>query len=189
MMKKSFSLLTITVLLLAVNPLLSAQEEFVAGKLFYVELCGPGVVMSANFDSRFKSNSRVGFGYRFGVGFGVNKFEDKLVEILEDGNFSSYHEGVTRPSYSFPIGLNYLFGKPRRISTFEVGGGVTLLSRKVSLYNWELDKPGHVIGYFSLMYRLAPANGGLSLRVGITPIIGTAGDLYPTGAVSLGYAF
>ena len=188
-MKKSISLLAVIALLMIVNQSLSAQEKDVAAKLFYAELCGPGIVMSANFDSRFKPNSKIGFGYRVGVGFGVEKFEDKLGEILNDGNFSSYNEGVTGPFYSVPIGLNYLFGKPRRISAFEVGAGVTFLSHKVSLYNYDFDKPGHLIGYLTIMYRLMPVYGGLSLRIGITPIIGTAGDFFPTGALSLGYAF
>ena len=200
--------LVITVLFMTVNTLLLlAQEVTVADKLFYVELGGPGVIMSANFDSRFKPNSRGGLGYRLGVGYGVEKYEDTFVEVLKDEEFASYFftgihlilpplrssadifNGHTRSFYSVPVGLNYIFGKPKRISTFEVGAGVTLLTRKVSLYNYQLDKPGHVIGNLNFVYRLAPVNGGISLRVGITPIIGTAGDFFPTGAVSLGYAF
>ena len=50
---------------------LSAQKERVAGKLFYTELGGPGVLMSASFDARFKFKERLGFGYRLGAGFGV----------------------------------------------------------------------------------------------------------------------
>ena len=207
MMKKSISLLIITVLLVAVNSSLSAQEQTVACKLFYAEFSGPGVFMSVNFDSRFKSNSRLGFGYRIGVGYGVEKFEDKFVEALKDDEFAPYFftgihlilpplrssadiiGGAARSLYTVPIGLNYILGKPNRASNFEVGAGVTLLSRKVSLYNYQLEKQGNMIGYLNLMYRLTPIKGGLSLRVGITPIIGTAGDFFPTGAVCLGYAF
>ena len=223
MIRKSIFLLTVLVLLMIVNQSLSAQEEvFVVDKLFYVELCGPSVVMSANFDSRFKSNSRVGFGYRLGVGYGAEKFENKLGDILKDDILNNdiqnneklsdfylayYFAGipliqaathiimcpaaddVKKSFFSVPIGVNYIFGRPRRISTFEVGAGVTFFSRKVLLYNWELEKSGYMTGYLSFMYRLMPVNGGLSFRIGITPIIGTAGDLFPTGAISLGYAF
>ncbi|GHT09353.1 hypothetical protein FACS189426_07520 [Bacteroidia bacterium] len=42
------------------------SQEKPATKLFYTELGGPGVLMSANFDSRFKPDERLGFGYRVG---------------------------------------------------------------------------------------------------------------------------
>jgi len=180
-MKKLFALLVFAGLLLTLNQSLSAQEESVAGKLFYTELGGPGVIMSANWDARFKSNERLGFGYRIGAGFGIGQFY----------NYYSvdYYEQVTRTYYSIPVGLNYVFGKPNIASTFEVGAGATFLTRKVSLYNYDIDKPGHVIGFVSFMYRVTPVNSGLSFRVGFTPIIGTAGDLFPMVAISLGYAF
>ena len=206
-MKKLIFLLTIAVMLMKINPSLSAQEQTVGGRFFYAELLGPGVIVSANIDSRFKSNSRLGLGYRLGVGFGVEKFEDRLVESLKNDDFTPYiftgfhliyatanafadsFNKNKKAFFSIPAGLNYIFGKPNSASTFEFGAGVSLLTHKVSLYNYELDKRGHMIGYFSLMYRLMPVNSDLSLRIGITPIIGTAGDLYPTGAVSFGYAF
>jgi len=174
-------------LLLAHNQSLSAQEETqIPNKLFFSELGGQGVVMSVNFDSRFNSGTRLGFGYRVGVGFGIGDFEEKL-------NNSSYeydgYSSVTRAFYSVPVGLNYVFGRPQTASTFEIGAGATFLTRKVSLYNYEIDKPGHVVGCISFMYRLVPVDGGFSFRVGFTPMIGTAGDIFPMGAVSFGYAF
>ena len=204
-MMKSF--LVITILFMIVNSSLWAQEATVAGKLVYVELGGPGVIMSANFDSRFQSNARVGFGYRIGVGYGVEKFEDKLLETLNEDDLIPYlftgvhlfiatfrtsadlNKGKIRSFYSVPIGLNYIFGKPNKASTFELGAGVTLLTNKVTLYNYEFEKRGHVIGHLNVMYRLAPVNSGLSYRAGFTPIIGTAGDFFPMGAICFGYAF
>ena len=63
-------LVVLAVAIATLSQSLSAQEERVAGKLFYAELGGPGVIMSVNFDKRFKSNERLGFGYRLGAGFG-----------------------------------------------------------------------------------------------------------------------
>ena len=183
-MKKSFLfLVVITGVLITLNQSLSAQEE-VAGKLFYTELGGPGIIMSMNFDSRFNSNERIGLGYRLGAGFGVGNFGEE-----QNDNGYTYSEGITKTIYSFPVGLNYIFGKPRRSSTFEVGGGVSVLSRKVSIYNFDVKKRGHVIGHITFMYRIAPVNGGFSFRAGFTPIIGTAGDLCPMVAIGFGYAF
>jgi len=183
-MKKLISfLVTITGLLITFNQSLPAQEAIV-NKLFYTELGGPGIIMSMNFDSRFNSNERVGFGYRLGAGFGISSFyEGHSVEGY------SYVESVTRTIYSFPVGLNYVFGKPNKSSSFEVGGGVSILSRKASLYNFDVEKFGYVIGHISFMYRITPINGGFSFRAGFTPIVGTAGDLYPMGAIGFGYAF
>ena len=189
-MNKSFLLLAIVSLLMIVNQSLTAQGEIVAEKLFYGELCGPGVVMSVNLDGRFKSNERLGFGYRIGVGYGFEGFEDKLVELLfTERDIANFHKGVMRTFYSVPAGLNYVFGNPKKAFTFEVGTGVTLLTRKTSLYNWKVERAGNIIGFFNFMYRIMPVNGGMSFRVGFTPIIGTAGDLFPMGSIGWGYAF
>jgi len=187
-MKKSFSLfIAIAGLLLTLNLSLLAQEETVVSKLYYTEFGGPGLIMSANFDGRFKSNTQLGFGYRIGAGFGVKKFNDKRVDDPNTGD--THYEEVQRSIYAFPIGLNYVFGKPKAKSSFEVGGGISLLSREVSLFNYEIKKQGHVLGFVTFMYRIMPVNGGYSFRIGFTPIIGTAGDMFPMGAISFGYAF
>ena len=182
-MKKSFLFFVAIVgLSLTFNQSLSAQEETVAGKLFYAELGGPGVIMSANFDARFNPNARLGFGYRLGVGFGVGEFQEGI-------NQWGYTDYVTRTYYSIPLGLNYVLGKPNSPHTFEVGAGVTFLTRKVALYYYDVEKTGNVIGALTFMYRIMPVNGGFSFRVGLTPIIGTGGDLYPMGAIGFGYVF
>ena len=185
-MNKSISLLVVMGVLLTLSQSLSAQEETVAGKQFFAEFGGPGIIMSANVDARFKSGTRLGLGYRLGAGFGIGNFDDTQVI---DPYGSTYYKEVTRTIYSFPVGLNYIFGKPTSTSTFEVGGGVSLLSRETSLYNYEVKKPGYAIGFLTFMYRVTPINGGMSFRIGFTPIVGTAGDLFPMGAIGFGYAF
>ena len=175
-MINKFSFLAIAVFFITVNQSLLAQDNYVANKLFYTELGGPGVIMSANFDGRFKSNARLGFGYRLGAGFGIAKFDE------EQGR-------IRRTYYSVPVGLNYVFGMPVSSSTFEVGAGATYLTREVSIFNLDVEKPGNVIGFVSFMYRRMPVDGGFLFRVGFTPIIGTAGDMFPMGAIAIGYAF
>ena len=184
-MKKTFSfLIAIASLSLTFNPSLSAQETEIANKVFYAEAGGPGLITSANFDARFKSTERLGLGYRLGVGFGYGTFEDNNYQ----GGYY-YDDYVTRTYYSIPTGLNYIFGKSNSNHTFEVGAGVTFLTRKVSLFCLDVEKPGHAIGFLTFMYRRMPINGGFSFRAGFTPIIGTSGDLFPMGAVGFGYAF
>ena len=168
-------LLLTAVLLITANQTLLAQ---IPNKLFYAEFGGPGIIMSANLDSRFKSETRHGFGFRLGAGFGFKHFSDG-----EDG------EEVLRTVYAFPAGINYILGKPDAGSSFEIGAGASVLSRKTSMYNYDIRKEGNVIGFLTFMYRVTPVNGGMSFRIGFTPIIGTAGDLFPMGAIGFGYAF
>lgn len=176
-MKKLFVAFVVTAgWLLMFHSSLSAQQEKVAGKVFYTEIGGPGLIMSAHFDSRFKPYERLGFGYRLGIGFGIKNEWDEYMRVL-------------KTFYSIPAGLNYVFGKPKSANTFEVGAGLTFLTRKVSLFYYDVEKPGHVIGFLTFMYRRMPVDGGFSFRVGLTPMIGTSGDLFPMGSVGFGYAF
>ena len=187
-MKKLFLVIVaITGLTFTINLSLFAQKEKVANKLYYTEFGGPGLIMSANFDSRFKSNTQLGLGFRIGAGFGVGRFDDKQVVDPNTGDIS--YEKVARSVYAFPVGLNYVFGNPKTNTNFEFGGGISLISREMSLYNYEVKKLGQVIGYVNFMYRIVPVDGGFSFRIGFTPIIGTAGDMFPMGAISFGYAF
>jgi len=183
--KKDMTLVAIVSLSLPHNLSLSAQDGKTANKLVYTELGGPGVIMSANFDSRFLSSSQVGFGFRLGAGFGYGKYIE--YDVYPEYTVS---RSESRSYYSIPAGLNYIFGKPNFAHSFEVGAGVTFLTRKVSLFYYSKNvKPGNVIGFFTFMYRMIPKDGGFSWRAGLTPIIGTSGDLYPMGAVGFGYVF
>ncbi|GHU68506.1 hypothetical protein FACS189413_05560 [Bacteroidia bacterium] len=162
------------------------SESEVYNKLFYVELGGPGVIMSMNYDMRFNQESRLGFGFRVGAGFGISDFK------VATGNGGYGYEAFdyqTHSYYSIPLQINYVFGKEHSSSTFEVGAGTSFLTRAVSLYNYDTVKEGQFIGHLSFMYRMQPVRSGFSLRVGFTPIIGTAGDLFPMVGVSLGYVF
>jgi len=181
-MKKLFLIIAIAL----INQSLAAQEEGVTGKLFYTEAGGPGAILSANFDSRFKSNERLGFGYRVGVGFGVGPVRHRWTD--NQHNYI-YAEDLTQTYYSVPVGLNYVFGRPDSEKTFEVGAGVTFLTHYVSLYCRGERKPGHLIGFITFMYRMIPIDGGFSFRVGLTPILGTGGDLRSSAAIGFGYKF
>ena len=198
-MKNTLLLLAFSVLFITLNQSLTAQSKTAAGKLIYCELGGPGVVMSANFDSRFLPNTRYGFGYRLGIGIippfdnndsgSGNSYEGFNIFKIYGEAFDSLFETFNKGTYTFPLVINYVFGRPNKASVFEIGAGITYLSRKESLFNWNVKKPGNMIGHLSFMYRITPLNKGFSFRGGFTPMIGTAGDLFPMGGVSFGYAF
>ncbi|OAV69356.1 hypothetical protein Barb6XT_00531 [Bacteroidales bacterium Barb6XT] len=91
---------------------------------------------------------------------------------------------------TFPLGLNYVFGKKSSPHACEIGAGTTVLTRKVNLYNYEGSyKPGYFLGHLSFMYRRVPTDGGLTWRIGFNSMIGTAGDIVPMPALGFGYAF
>src|SRR3712207_1689688 len=80
MLKHSVSLLVLIVFCFSVRAQSTAGNPApkIPGRTsFYVELGGPGILFSANIDSRFKP-SRLGWGGRAGIGF-VTATEEKPV--------------------------------------------------------------------------------------------------------------
>jgi hypothetical protein len=194
-MKKFSMVIASLVLLPAQNQMVTAQEaaenivEKPAGKILYMELGGPGVIMSVNFDSRFHSDRRAGFGYRIGAGFGIGEFDGAWVEDEYHPN-NGYYEQKMHTYYSFPLMVNYIFGRENRAAMFEIGAGTTILTHKRSIYNYSGNTHyGYFIGNINFIFRLQPLHTGVVFRVGFTPIIGTAGDLFPMAGISLGYVF
>lgn len=178
-----------TTLLLAICFFANAQnnESSTAktAKQFYTEAGGPGILFSANFDSRFKPYSNTGWGFRAGLGFTLVSDEQPIVQ---QGGTTSYSYR-TRSIATVPVGINYLFGKSGSANMFEVGAGITALSRKASILNYNDYKEGYILGHFDFMYRRQPTNGGFSWRIGFTPIINPDGDIVPFAALGIGYAF
>ncbi len=146
---------------------------------------GPGILFSANFDGRFDAKSNRGLGYRIGLGF---------APYTQDGYYDGgyyYDDDRVRTYATIPLGLNYLLGREGSSHFFEVGAGATILTRKVSVYNWDNDygPEGNVIGHVSFMYRRQPADGGFMWKIGFMTMIGTSGDIVPSAGVGFGYAF
>jgi hypothetical protein len=146
---------------------------------FYAELGGVGILFSANIDTRFKPG-RLGWGGRIGLGF---------VSGYIQSNPDPY-TGYENPSsvVTFPLQLNYVFGKGTSPHTFEVGAGLTIAGRKIDIFNFYGQDSSSVFGSASFMYRRQPVNGGFSWRIGFTPLI-AKGYIQPTGGVSVGYNF
>jgi hypothetical protein len=186
-MKRITLISIIAAVFMLINQSARSQNEYVfPSKLFYVEMGGPGLIFSANFDSRFKSGERLGLGYKIGIGFCIGDFDE---EYVSDGyGYGGYYESYTHSYYSIPIGLNYVFGKEHSSNTFEIGAGAAFLTREANIA-YDDPERGHFIGYLSFMYRRVPVDGGFTFRVGFSPIIGTSGDLIPLPAIGIGYAF
>lgn len=175
--------LSLAFLFLITNCFAQEPVKEKAVKQFYTEMGGPGIIFSANFDTRFSNSKQTGLGIRFGLGFTVKDNE----EYIDENGYTQYR---FRTIGTIPFGINYIFGKETSPHTFEAGGGITLLTSKVEMLNYEgHQKAGNIMGFFSFMYRRQPINSGFTWRIGFTPLINTAGDIVPFGAAGIGYSF
>lgn len=169
---------TLLIIALFTSNLIFGQElktSPIPGKnSFYAELGGPGILFSANIDARF-SKSNLGVGGRIGLGFVTGNFEDQ----------NNYEQ---RSIVTVPIQVNYIFGKPNSVHSFEVGGGATFFGKKIDLFGYRDTNKNSIAGTASFMYRRQPQEGGFSWRLGFTPIF-IGGYVQPSGAASIGYNF
>jgi hypothetical protein len=155
-------------------------ESFPGKTSFYAEVGGPGILFSANLDTRFKK-THLGWGGRAGVGF-VTIYNDSYTPGL-------YTPGRRNSVLTVPLQINYIFGRSASPHTFEVGGGLTVLSKKVDAFNnYYESKAAQFYGTVSFMYRRQPVNGGFTWRIGFTPLI-YQGYIQPSAGASVGYSF
>ena len=183
-MKKTF-IAFLSMCTLAVSAQESKPENTTSETSFYAELGGPGILFSANLDKRF-NKSRLGWGGRVGVGF-VTTSDYEFINQPGGGGYYGYTRQVSVAT--FPLQVNYIFGKNNSPHTFEVGGGVTIAGRKIDIFDNFYDQgTNSVFGTAAFMYRRQPLDGGFSWRIGFTPIIGS-GFIQPSGGVSVGYNF
>ena len=168
----ALALITTTIFCPAQNASRVADENSVAQTSFFAELGGPGILFSANIDRRF-TKTNLGVGGRFGIGF-------------VSGYFDPNGYGKQSSVATFPVQLNYVFGKPNSHHTFEAGLGATFTGKKIMIMDFEDSASTYLTACF--MYRRQPVNGGFSWRIGFTPIL-AKGFIEPSAAVSLGYNF
>jgi hypothetical protein len=144
---------------------------------FFAELGGPGILFSANIDRRF-NKSELGAGGRIGLGFITGDFYDKNLGYYQMQSIAT-----------FPMQLNYIFGKANSVHTFEVGAGITISGKKIDIFENSANRTyNSLYGTACFMYRRQPKDGGFSWRIGFTPII-SGGFIQPMAGVSVGYNF
>jgi len=131
----------------------------------YLELGGPGLAISANFDTRF-GKRRDGLGYRIGMGY-------------------FFHDLNT--VFTIPAQINYLFSTSTN-GFIELGAGGTFLNstgdNKDSIFIF--DRVTGVVATGTIGYRYQPQKGGMNFRIGFVPILYDEG-LIPAGGISVGY--
>jgi len=145
-----------------VTPLLSNKKN---RKRFFLEVGGPGLALTLNYDTRF--NGRDKWGYRIGAGY--------------------YNTGSNWVA-SVPFQINYLYGKTN--SFLELGAGTTFVRSNGTNTgtNFEFDNITGFIGTATIGYRYQQENGGINFRIAFVPIIYDDG-LIAAGGISIGYTF
>ncbi|WP_342644442.1 hypothetical protein [Mucilaginibacter sp. CSA2-8R] len=133
----------------------------------FVELGGPGLLLSANYDTRFGLR-RDGIGGRAGLGY-----------ISLDGN----------SILTVPLQVNYLLGKKGKY--FEIGLGATIINTSGNNHEdfFSIEDATGAIGTMTFGYRYQPEDGGFNFRAAVTPIFNSTGFMPFFGGISFGYTF
>jgi hypothetical protein len=164
---------------IAITATTFAQQR---NKAIYVEGLGSGILLSANYDFRFKPQQD-GLGMRIGIG---------------GGNFSgtSTVNGSTTPAsagvVTFPVLVNYLAGTGRFV--FEGGAGLTPVYVTTSRVNSTAsdlitDSGFGVTGTLNLGFRAQPIRNGVVFRLNWAPVFNSSGFFPAWAGISLGYGF
>lgn len=135
----------------------------------YVELLGPGISYSFNYDTRFQ-DTRNGLGGRIGLSY---------LAVEGDGMFT------------LPVMVNYLLGKEGKYFEMGVGGTYVSYNTKESADSNSIlfvEESG-VVGTTVFGYRRQPEDGGFLFRAGISPVFGKGYFVPYFGYISFGYAF
>lgn len=139
-------------------------------RIIYAEFGGPGL-LSLNYDTRIKSIKYEGLG--FNIGFG--RF-----------NTSSFLSEAS--TYTFPVGINYLFNQKSK-NKFEIGLGFTSVLTNTSkiLSSSTNYTNSNNFGYMTFGYRFLPTKSGFVFRATLNPMF-NFNNFYPIyGGLSLGY--
>ena len=149
----------LSLLLVLTDGSINAQDKFA----IYLDLGGASPIASFNMEKRFNKLSSLGLGYKFGVGL-----------VLTDGPQNPYPTVKLTPS--FPIGLNYLFGKKNKVVNLEIAFQTTFVPNMGVPEPWDrynVYRDPIRNEFFSsafLGYRIKPFHKKGIIRVGYNPV-------------------
>jgi hypothetical protein len=163
----------------------SKSQDREAKNAIYVDLLGPGLFYSINYDRVITDDlsARIGFSYL------------SLGATVDDGAGTTVSQSFAY--WAVPLTVSYL-GIGSKDNMFEVGGGGILMnvegSGLVEAEGENVDAEGNIdtmlFGMTALAgYRHQPADGGFVFRVGMSPMMVFSSGFLPWGYLSLGGAF
>ena len=134
-------------------------------KFVYIEGGGSGVLLNANYDMRFKKDTRSGLGFKAGIG---NSF------YLEDGSATT-----------LPLGINYLIGKNKSALLLGANTTFAFFGKETSKFNTSGYIPSLEIGY-----RYTPLKKGFSFQATYNPLFNTVDGFKAVWlGIGLGYSW
>jgi hypothetical protein len=152
-----------------------SKEERTANNAAYVELLGPALLYSVNYERTFADV------YALRIG-------------LEYFSLSATNTNGTSASATFlavPLTFSYLgIGSLKHI--FEIGAGGALLYFGGSVNTLGNSTSGSAVGGLGTLifgYRYMPPKGGFMFRAGISPLISSTGGFLPWPYASFGATF
>ncbi|MHB8207330.1 hypothetical protein [Mucilaginibacter sp.] len=154
-----------TVFITKIDTVIVAPPKHTSNRILFLELGGPGLAISLNYDQRF-AEGKEGWGYRVGMGY-----------FGDGGN----------TVFTIPLQINYLIGSNGKY--FEFGGGTTFLNTtgdntgKTFIF----DRITGFIGTATIGVRYEPEKS-LNFRMGFVPIF-TNDEIIYAGGFSVGYTF
>lgn len=155
-----------------------------AKNAIYLDLLGPGLLYSINYDRMLTDDLSVRIGFSY----------------LTLGASSSDGQGNTASAdfsyWAVPLTVSYL-GIGSHSNMLELGGGPILMhvegSGIVEVEDEETGEVGASATVFALTgmvgYRHQPADGGFVFRIGASPVMAFDAGFLPWGYLSLGAAF
>lgn len=161
----------------------TAGTEREAKNAIYLDLLGPGLMYSINYDRVIVDDvsARIGFSY-FGVGASAS-----------DGSGTTASAEFSY--WAIPITVSYL-GVGSDTHILELGGGGAIVNFSGSGL---LEADDSSVGADASVttaaltalvgYRRQPADGGFVFRAGLSPMLAFEGGFLPWGYLSLGAAF
>jgi hypothetical protein len=141
----------------------------------FLEIGGPGLALTANYDNRFGNQSDK-WGFRVGVGY--------------------YNTGANWIA-TIPLQVNYLYALGKNSSSkfaessfLEFGIGTTFMRSQGSTTGttFQFDDDTGFFGTATIGYRYQQADGGINFRIGFVPTVSAYGFI-PIGGLSVGYTF
>jgi hypothetical protein len=158
------------------------SDEREAMNAIYLDLLGPGLFYSINYDRMLTEDlsARIGFSY---LSFGASAGSGDTTASAE----FSY--------WAVPLTVSYL-GIGSKSNMLELGGGPVIMHVEGSGVV-EVEEDDGTVGasatLFSLTalagYRHQPADGGFVFRIGASPVMAFGAGVLPWGYLSLGAAF
>jgi hypothetical protein len=167
----------------------AASEERTANNAIYLELLGPGLFYSINYDRAFGDfAARIGFSY-FSVSVGATSVDPTTGQTIGASEKATF--------LAFPLTVSYL-GIGSKSHMLELGAGVTIFSVGAGFNTFGADNssgsgsavlvaPTGIIGY-----RMQPKDGGFFFKIGLSPqfyVGGSTSAFWPAPHIGLGGTF